>query len=172
MHTYGNAHECITCTKCMIMQQRMEMHRIIDALKCIQMHQILNALWCNKCNAGKCSVMHRARMQLTWIPITTTRRSADKAEAQAPRLTTENARIRASLQFASRPIWSPALLRYGPVRQKTTFLLSTSNRWRMHHVHQMHDNAAEDGNSSYHRCIKFKMHSNAPDSESIVMQQM
>jgi hypothetical protein len=31
MHTYGNAHECITCTKCMIMQQRMEMHRIIDA---------------------------------------------------------------------------------------------------------------------------------------------
>ena len=43
-YTYGNAHECITCTKCMIMQQRMEMHRIIDALKCIQMHQILNAL--------------------------------------------------------------------------------------------------------------------------------
>jgi hypothetical protein len=31
MHTYGNAHECITCSKCMIMQQRMEMHRIIDA---------------------------------------------------------------------------------------------------------------------------------------------
>ena len=67
MHTYGNAHECITCTKCMIMQQRMEMHRIIDAWKCIEMHQILNALWCNKCNAGKCILMHRTRMQPTWI---------------------------------------------------------------------------------------------------------
>ena len=67
MHTYGNAHECITCSKCIIMQQRMEMHRIIDALKCTKMHQILNALWCNKCNAGKCTLMHRTRMQPTWI---------------------------------------------------------------------------------------------------------
>ena len=29
-YMHGNAHECITCSKCMIMQQRMEMHRIID----------------------------------------------------------------------------------------------------------------------------------------------
>jgi hypothetical protein len=35
---------------------------------------------------------------------------------------------------------------------------------------QMHDNAAEDGNASYYRCIK--MHLNAPDTEYIVMQQM
>ena len=38
------------------------------------------------------------------------------------------------------------------------------------HVLQMHDNAAEDGNASYYRCIK--MHVNAPDTECIVMQQM
>ena len=40
----------------------------------------------------------------------------------------------------------------------------------MHHVLQMHDNAAKDGNASYDICTK--MHQNAPDAECIVMQQM
>ena len=35
---------------------------------------------------------------------------------------------------------------------------------------QMQDNAAEDGNASYYRCMI--MHDNAPDTECIVMQQM
>ena len=40
----------------------------------------------------------------------------------------------------------------------------------MHHVLQMHDNAAKHGNASYDICTK--MHQNAPDAECTVMQQL